>query len=212
MQQMPTVFVVDDDDAVRDSMSLLIESVGLPVETYPSGQAFLDTYTDDYAGCLVLDIRMPGMNGLELQTALLQRQSNLPIIFITAHGDIPMAVDAMKHGAADFLTKPFRDQDLLDRIDKVLKENTKNMLKIQELKVTLQRIASLTPRESEVMHLMVEGKPSKVIAIELNISERTIEVHRARVMEKMQAGSIAELVRLVILAKQQENDEGFASL
>ena len=197
MDNSTTIYVVDDDEAVRDSLGLLMQSVGLPVETFDSCQAFLDVYSEERTGCLLLDIRMPGMNGIRLQTELLERQSALPIIFITGHGDIPMAVEAIKRGAADFIPKPFRDQELLDRIDKVLNENEKSREDKQENHAVNQRIASLTQREFEVMQLMVEGKANKVIAIELNISQRTIETHRARVMDKMQATSFAHLVSMV---------------
>ncbi len=197
----PTIFVVDDDEAVRDSLGLLMESVGLPVETFDSCHAFLDAYTDERSGCLLLDIRMPGMNGIRLQAELLERQSTLPIIFITGHGDIPMAVEAIKRGAADFIPKPFRDQELLDRIDKILNDDKKSREDKQENEAINQRIASLTQRESEVMRLMVDGKANKVIAIELDISQRTIETHRARVMEKMQATSFAQLVSMVTRAE-----------
>ncbi len=197
MDNRPTIFVVDDDEAVRDSLDLLMESVGLDVETFASCQAFLDAYTEECTGCLLLDIRMPGMSGIRLQKELLDRQSSLPIIFITGHGDIPMAVEAIKNGAADFIPKPFRDQELLDRIDKVLNEDLKCREDNQENETVNQCIASLTQRESEVMRLMVDGKANKVIAIELHISQRTIETHRARVMEKMQATSFAHLVSMV---------------
>jgi len=201
MGNSPTIFVVDDDEAVRDSLGLLMESVGLAVETFASCQAFLDAYTEERTGCLLLDIRMPGMSGIRLQTELLDRQSTLPIIFITGHGDIPMAVEAIKCGAADFIPKPFRDQELLDRIDKVLNEDLKCHEDKQENEAINQCIAGLTQRESEVMRLMVEGKANKVIAIELHISQRTIETHRARVMEKMQATSFAHLVSMVTRAE-----------
>jgi len=201
MDNSPTIFVVDDDEAVRDSLGLLMESVGLDVETFASCQAFLDAYTEECTGCLLLDIRMPGMSGIRLQTELMDRKSSLPIIFITGHGDIPMAVEAIKCGAADFIPKPFRDQELLDRIDKVLNEDLKSRGHKQENKTINQCIATLTQRESEVMRLMVDGKANKVIAIELHISQRTIETHRARVMEKMQATSFAHLVSMVTRAE-----------
>lgn len=201
MDSSPTIFVVDDDEAVRDSLGLLMQSVGLPVETFDSCQAFLDVYTEERSGCLLLDIRMPGMNGIRLQAELLERQSTLPIIFITGHGDIPMAVEAIKRGAADFIPKPFRDQELLDRVDKVLNDDRKSREDQQENEAINQRIDSLTQRESEVMRLMVDGKANKVIAIELHISQRTIETHRARVMEKMQATSFAHLVSMVTRAE-----------
>jgi two-component system, LuxR family, response regulator FixJ len=194
----PTVFIVDDDTAVRDALKFLLRSVGHPVEAFSSAQDFLDAYRDDRPGCLVLDIRMPGMSGLELQEKLVERRSILPIIFITGHGDVPMAVEAMQAGAMDFIQKPFRDQDLLDRINQALEKDAKNRAALGELNVIRERLASLTPREREVMDLVVNGKANKVIAGDLDLSQRTVEIHRARVMEKMQASSLAHLVRMVI--------------
>lgn len=194
----PTVFIVDDDTAVRDALKFLLRSVGHPVEAFGSAQDFLDAYRDDRPGCLVLDIRMPGMSGLELQEKLVERRSILPIIFITGHGDVPMAVEAMQAGAMDFIQKPFRDQDLLDRINQALEKDAKNRAALGELNLIRERLASLTPREREVMDLVVHGKANKVIAGDLDLSQRTVEIHRARVMEKMQASSLAHLVRMVI--------------
>jgi two-component system, LuxR family, response regulator FixJ len=194
----PTVFIVDDDTAVRDALKFLLRSVGHPVETYASALDFLDAYRDDRPGCLVLDIRMPGMSGLELQEKLVERRSILPIIFITGHGDVPMAVEAMQSGAMDFIQKPFRDQDLLDRINQGLEKDAAMRASIKELNSIRERLASLTPREREVMDLVVHGKANKVIAGDLDLSQRTVEIHRARVMEKMQAASLAHLVRMVI--------------
>lgn len=194
----PTVFIVDDDTAVRDALKFLLRSVGHPVEAFASAQDFLDAYRDDRPGCLVLDIRMPGMSGLELQEKLVERRSIVPIIFITGHGDVPMAVEAMQAGAMDFIQKPFRDQDLLDRINQALEKDASNRAALGELNVIRERLASLTPREREVMDLVVHGKANKVIAGDLDLSQRTVEIHRARVMEKMQASSLAHLVRMVI--------------
>ncbi|HYM35623.1 MAG TPA: response regulator FixJ [Steroidobacteraceae bacterium] len=194
----PTVFIVDDDTAVRDALKFLLRSVGHPVETFASAQDFLDAYRDDRPGCMVLDIRMPGMSGLELQEKLVERRSILPIIFITGHGDVPMAVEAMQAGAMDFIQKPFRDQDLLDRINQALDKDAAMRRSIKELNSIRERLASLTPREREVMDLVVHGKANKVIAGDLDLSQRTVEIHRARVMEKMQASSLAHLVRMVI--------------
>lgn len=194
----PTVFIVDDDTAVRDALKFLLRSVGHPVEAFASAQDFLDAYRDDRPGCLVLDIRMPGMSGLELQEKLVERRSIVPIIFITGHGDVPMAVEAMQAGAMDFIQKPFRDQDLLDRINQALEKDATNRAALGELNVIRERLASLTPREREVMDLVVHGKANKVIAGDLDLSQRTVEIHRARVMEKMQASSLAHLVRMVI--------------
>jgi len=194
----PTVFVVDDDAAVRDALKFLLRSVGHAAEAFASATDFLDAYRDDRPGCLVLDIRMPGMSGLELQEQLVQRRSILPIIFITGHGDVPMAVEAMQAGAMDFIQKPFRDQDLLDRINQALEKDVKNREALGELNLIRERLASLTPREREVMDMVVHGKANKVIAGDLSLSQRTVEIHRARVMEKMQASSLAHLVRMVL--------------
>jgi len=199
MKEKPaTVFVVDDDDAVRTALRLLIKSVGLPVETYPSAQEFLDAFDGDRAGCLVLDIRMPGMSGLELQQHLNALHAITPIVFITGHGDVPMAVEAMQHGAVDFIQKPFRDQDLIDRINQALDRDRANRNSLKERDAIRDRIGTLTPREREVLALVTSGKANKVIAGDLDVSQRTVEIHRARVMEKMQASSLAHLVRMVI--------------
>ena len=196
-----TVFVVDDDDAVRESLAFLLKSVGLKVESFPSAQDFFKSYNPARAGCLVLDIRMPGMSGLELQEKLKQMESMLPIIFITGHGDVPMAVKAIKAGAADFVQKPFRDQELIDRIREVLEEDASARVeKLQKAEI-LKRIDSLTEREREVMEQVVDGKANKVVAIDLNVSQRTVEIHRANVMDKMKARSLAQLVRLVMKAR-----------
>jgi len=194
----PTIFVVDDDAAVRDALKLLLRSVGQAVETFGSGQEFLDAYAEDRAGCLVLDIRMPGMSGLELQQKLNERHSILPIIFITGHGDVPMAVEAMQAGAVDFIQKPFRDQDLIDRINQALEKDNNNRAALGERNDIRHRLETLTPREREVLDLVVHGKANKVIAGDLKLSQRTVEIHRARVMEKMQASSLAHLVRMVL--------------
>ena len=196
--QKASVFIVDDDAAVRDALKFLMRSVGHPVEVYASAQEFLDAYRDDRPGCLVLDIRMPGMSGLELQEKLVERRAIVPIIFITGHGDVPMAVEAMQAGAMDFIQKPFRDQDLLDRINQALDKDAANRQALRELNAIRERLASLTPREREVMDLVVKGKANKVIAGDLDLSQRTVEIHRARVMEKMQASSLAHLVRMAI--------------
>jgi len=192
----PTIFVVDDDDAVRDSLRDLIDSVGLDVATYPSAHAFLDVYDNARRGCLVLDIRMPGMSGLELQERLNERGSSLPIVFITGHGDVPMAVEAMKRGAVDFIQKPFRDQELLDRINLAIEQNRRRREAEETMQDIAERVSSLTRREREVMDMVIQGKANKVIAIDLGLSQRTVEVHRAHVMDKMRARTLAELVRM----------------
>jgi two-component system response regulator FixJ len=193
-----TIFIVDDDAAVRDALKLLLRSVGQAVETFGSAQEFLDAYSEDRAGCLVLDIRMPGMSGLELQQKLNEKHSILPIIFITGHGDVPMAVEAMQAGAVDFIQKPFRDQDLIDRINQALEKDNSNRAALGERNDIRKRLETLTPREREVLDLVVHGKANKVIAGDLKLSQRTVEIHRARVMEKMQASSLAHLVRMVL--------------
>ena len=197
----PTIFVVDDDAAVRDALKLLLRSVGHAVETFGSAQEFLDA-CEDRAGCLVLDIRMPGMSGLELQQKLNEKHSILPIIFITGHGDVPMAVEAMQAGAVDFIQKPFRDQDLIDRINQALEKDLSNRAALGERNDIRRRLETLTPREREVLDLVVHGKANKVIAGDLKLSQRTVEIHRARVMEKMQASSLAHLVRMVLEVQQ----------
>jgi FixJ family two-component response regulator len=205
MKEKPaTVFVVDDDEAVRTSLRLLLKSVGLLVETFASAQEFLDQFDPDRAGCLVLDIRMPGMSGLELQMQLNDRHSIMPIVFITGHGDVPMAVEAMQAGAVDFIQKPFRDQDLIDRINRALEKDKAMRGELRERDEIRRRMSQLTPREREVLELVTQGKANKVIAGDLNVSQRTVEIHRARVMEKMGAASLAHLVRMVIEA-QREN-------
>ena len=201
MKEKPaTVFVVDDDEAVRTSLRLLLKSVGLPVETYAAAQEFLDQFDPDRAGCLVLDIRMPGISGLELQQHLNDQHSIMPIVFITGHGDVPMAVEAMQAGAVDFIQKPFRDQDLIDHINRALEKDREMRNALRERDEIRRRMSQLTPREREVLELVTQGKANKVIAGDLNVSQRTVEIHRARVMEKMGANSLAHLVRMVIEA------------
>ena len=199
-EQQPTVFIVDDDPAIRFAMQALMDSVNVEHEIFASGDEFLEGVDDHRAGCLVLDIRMPGLGGLELQEVLLKRGSTLPIIFITGHGDVPMAVDAMQKGAVDFIQKPFRDQDLLDRIREALKTDQERREEQQKHTEVSERLARLTNREREVFDLVVTGKPNKVIAYELGVSQRTVEIHRARVMEKMQARSLADLVKMHMTA------------
>jgi FixJ family two-component response regulator len=194
----PTVYIVDDDSGVRSSIRVLMKSVGLPATPFPSAKEFLDAYHPNNPGCLVLDIRMPGMSGLELQEALNERGAVIPVIFITGHGDIPMAVEAMRHGAFDFLQKPFRDQDLIDRIQQALARDAETRQSLQEHARIRARIASLTPREREVLELLTSGKANKMMAQDLGLSQRTVEIHRAHVMEKMGAKSVAQLVRMVM--------------
>ena len=197
-QQASTVFVVDDDEGVRNSLRFLLRSVGLQTQTLASATEFLDTYKPSQAGCLVLDVRMPGMSGLELQQQLNLRGAVIPVIFITGHGDIPMAVEAMQQGAFDFLQKPFRDQDLIERIQHALERDTRARAALDQHAKIRERLDSLTPREREVLALMTRGKPNKIMAAELGVSQRTVEIHRARVMEKSGAASLAQLVRMVM--------------
>ena len=197
----PTVFVIDDDEAVRDSLRLLLKSIGLPVQTRDSAYEFLPTYDPHQPGCLVLDIRMPGMSGLELQQQLNLRGATIPVIFITGHGDIPMAVEAMQHGAFDFLQKPFRDQDLITRVQRALERDATLRAQLQQTDQIRRCLNTLTTREREVLGLIAIGKANKIVAADLGISQRTVEIHRARVMEKMEARSLAQLVRMMIEIK-----------
>lgn len=192
----PAVYVVDDDDGMRRALDALLSTVGYKTAVFSRPSEFLANFKADSPGCLVLDIRMPDMSGLELQRHLNRMGSMVPVIFITGHGDIPMAVQAMKEGAFEFIQKPFRDQDLLDRINHALKQDAENRNTVARRAEVLHRLESLTPRERQVMDMVVEGAANKVIAIDLHLSERTVEIHRAKVMEKMGARSVAHLVKL----------------
>ena len=192
------VHIVDDDEAVRDSISMLLDTVAIAHRLYGSAVEFLDAYGAGTRGCLVLDIRMPEMTGLELQEELNRRGIGLPIIFITGHGDIPMAVEAMRRGALDFIRKPFAEDDLLDRIKEALVRDAEAQVERSALDDLQQRYATLSPRELEVFARVADGQANKVVAIELGISERTVEIHRAQVMQKMGARSLAQLVRMKI--------------
>lgn len=202
-----TIYVVDDDAGVRKSLDMLMRAIGHNAETYASADEFLNGYSAEGPGCLILDLRMPGMSGLELQEELSRRGSSLPIIFITAHGDVPTAVDAVKGGAIDFIQKPFRDQDLIEKIEQALEENAINRSRLAERDDVESRIASLTPRERQVMEIVVDGKTNKAIAAELGLSERTIEIHRARVMRKMDAESLPNLVKMVLRVRGESSAE-----
>jgi FixJ family two-component response regulator len=190
------VFVIDDDESMREALKSLIRSVGLRVETFASAQEFLESRRPNVAACLILDVRMPGLSGLDLQRDLVERNIHIPIIFITGHGDIPMSVRAMKAGAVEFLTKPFRDQDLLDAIQQALDRDRLARSHQAETAELHHRYQSLTPRESEVFGLVVKGLLNKQIALQLGTSEITIKLHRRQVMEKMDAASLADLVRM----------------
>jgi FixJ family two-component response regulator len=200
-----TVFIVDDDDAVRDSLRMLVKSLKVRSEAYASATEFLEKFDPTRPGCLVLDIRMPGMSGLELQKRLHELGAIIPIIFITGHGDVPMAVHAMQAGAIDFIQKPFRDQDLIDRIQQAIAQDDRMRRSLTDRQAIRQRVESLTPRETEVMRMVVDGKANKVIAMDLGLSERTVEIHRSRVMSKMRADSLAQLVQMVMRADQPED-------
>ena len=190
------VFVIDDDSALRESLEDLIGSVGLRVEAFASAPEFLRSKRPDVPGCLVLDVRLKGQSGLDLQKQMTQAGVDIPIIFITGHGDIPMTVQAMKAGAVEFLTKPFRDQDLLDAIQQALERDRKAREQRANMEELHSRYRSLTPREREVLALVVSGLLNKQIAGELGTSEASVKVHRQHVMEKIGAGSLAELVRM----------------
>lgn len=192
------VFVVDDDAAVRESLAMLLQSVGLEVAVYPNARAFLDAFDSDQPGCLIADLRMPGMNGLELQERLAARQAIIPVIVLTGHGDVPAAVRALKGGAVDFVEKPFDPAALVERVHQALRGDAETRASAALAAVVAGHEATLTPREREILGLVVIGKANKVIASDLGISERTVELHRARIMRKMHARSLAELVRLVI--------------
>ena len=194
----PTVFLVDDDASVRRALTRLIKSAGHHVQTFASAQEFLGTTAgaDEKAACLVLDVRMPGLTGMDLQRELQIKNRNLPIVFITGHGDIPMSVSAMKAGAVDFLPKPIKDTDLLRAIAQALARASRDRAARQELADVQSRVETLTSREREVMPLVASGLPNKMIAFELGTVEKTIKVHRARIMRKMQVQSLADFVRL----------------
>jgi FixJ family two-component response regulator len=192
------VFLIDDDPRIRESMRMLLKSVGLSLQTYATAQEFLSNYEEGQGGVLILDIRMPGMSGLELQQRLRERGDDLATIILSGHGDVPMAVRALKAGALDFLEKPFNEQILLDRIQQGLEEVRRRRQLQSERGQVLTRIDKLTPREHQVMDLLVSGKANKDIATQLNISRKTLDIHRSKVLEKMEAETIADLVRMVL--------------
>ena len=198
----PMVHVVDDDEAVLDSVAMLLNSIGLINTCYKDAQELLDAFSeaefDKHNGCILLDIRMPFISGIECQHRLEQMGCPMPIIFVTGHGDVPTAVEAMKNGAAEFIQKPFREQLLIDAIQKALQANVKDQKRIEIVNQTQTKLASLTNRETQILNAIVTGKANKVIAIELHLSQRTIEIHRAHVMDKMEVNSLAELVKVVI--------------
>ena len=201
----PLIYVVDDDAAVCDSLARLLKAVQLKAQTFATAAQFLEHYDPRQHACLVADIRMPGMSGLELQAVLKRLGAPIPLIFITAYGDVPMAVDAMKSGAIDFIEKPFRDQDLLDRVHQALALDRQRRADEQKVESIRKRLATLTPRESEVMQRVVQGQSNKMIAMDLGVSQRTVEIHRADVMRKMGARSVAMLVSKVQCAQSDES-------
>jgi FixJ family two-component response regulator len=203
--EQPTVFVVDDDPGIRDSVTWLFQSVGLPVETYGSAQTFLDTYVPSRPGCLILDVRLPGMGGLDLLEALRRRGATLPVIVVTAFGEVHSAVRAMKGGAIDVMEKPTRDQVLLDRVQQALELDRRTRATLASRAEAAARYARLSKRELEVLALIIGGKANKVIATDLKLSPKTVEAHRAAIMRKLGVHSIAELVRIVMLAEDPGN-------
>ena len=197
-ERKTTVFVVDDDPSVLDAVQLLLRSVGLPARGFSSAGEFLEALDPEVPGCLILDLRMPGMSGRELQKRLLELGATLPIIFVTAHGDVPTAVDAVKDGAVDFIQKPFPEEKLLEKVNEALELNAVWKQEAEGRREVELRVRTLTPREREVMRLVAGGKLNKTIARELGISQRTVEIHRSRVMEKMKAGSVPDLVHMIL--------------
>ena len=198
MTALPTVHVIDDDDAVRDSIRMFLANEGLEVRTYPSADAFIGVLGSAPAGCVVTDVRMPGMSGIELLAEIARLRLAMPVIVVTGHADVPLAVRAMKSGAVDLLEKPFKAADLIDAVWRALevrRNSQRNVLSAQEAQT---RLATLSARESEVLDRLVRGQPNKIIAYEMGISPRTVEVHRANVMKKTQAGSFSELVRMFL--------------
>jgi len=196
----PVVFIVDDDEEVRKSLGKLIETVGFNVRTFASGQEFLESSDFSSPGCLVLDVRMPGMSGLKLQNKLAEHRSQLPIIFITGHGDVSTATEAFKSGAVDFIEKPFSEQKLLDSINKAIETSLKNYSNQNKIADIQQRIDTLTRREREILDGVVGGKTNKMIGLELNLSPKTVDFHRCNIMEKMGVNRAVQLIRLVMKA------------
>ncbi len=202
----PTVFVVDDDPAIRKALSWLVESVGLNVETYASAPEFIEKFDPSRAGCLVLDVRMPGVSGLELQAEIAAKNKDLPVIMITGHGDVSMAVGAMKAGVYDFIEKPFNDQRLLDRIQQAIGQNSEARQREAKLAEIRQKMGNLTPREREVLRMLISGLRNREIAEELGVSQKTVEVHRANVMSKLEADRLANLVHHAMLVGVERID------
>jgi RNA polymerase sigma factor (sigma-70 family) len=204
MHQEPTVFIVDDDQEVREAIALLMDSVGLAAESFASAQDYLETFDPGRPGCLVLDVRMKGMSGLDLQQRLAAEPLQPPVIVITGHGDVPMAVRAVKAGAVDFIEKPFNDQVLLDAVHRAFEQDAERRGQASRLADIQARLERLTPREREILDQVVAGKRNKVIAADLGITQSTVEAHRAKVMEKMQARSLSDLMRMMLLLDGQD--------
>jgi FixJ family two-component response regulator len=203
MSPEATVYVVDDDAAVRDSLRWLMDSVGLRVAEFASGEAFLKAITPQHPGCVVLDLRMPELGGLAVYQRLRQRGIELPVIVISGHGDVAVAVRALKSGVVDFIEKPFNDQELLDCVQQAMRRDSDQRLQQRRREELMTHYLTLTPRELDVLRLVVEGKANKAISADLGISLKTVETHRARVMEKMAAGSVSELVRMTLIIESK---------
>jgi RNA polymerase sigma factor (sigma-70 family) len=201
-QSEPTVFIVDDDQEVREAIQLLMESVGVTAVSFASAQAYLEQLDCDRPGCLILDVRMKGMSGLDLQERLAQEPLHPPIIIITGHGDVPMAVRAVKAGAVDFIEKPFNDQTLLDAVHRAFDQDARNRGQALRIADIQERLARLTPREREILDQVIGGKRNRMIAADLGISQSTVEAHRARVMEKLEARSLSDLMRMMMAIEQ----------
>lgn len=197
-----TVFILDDEEAVGDSIGLLLRSVGLRTKIFTDPRTFLNEYHPDQPGCVVLDVRMPKMSGIELQQEFSRRHYTLPVIFITGHGDVPMAVEAMRAGALDFLQKPFKDDELIRRVQKALEQDSQEREQLKKREDLRQCWQELTAREREIADRIVDGQANKVVASELHISERTVELHRAHIMQKMGARALAQLVQMVLSLRQ----------
>lgn len=195
-----TVFVVDDDPTLRDVVRMMAEDGGYQVDDFSDAESFLSVFDGSQSGCLVLDIRMPGMSGLALQDELIKRKALVPIIFITGHGDVEMAVECIQKGAFDFIEKPFREAKLLDKIEQALLSDAQSRVELSAKSKVEERLSSLTARETEIMHMIAQGCANKVIAIDLGIAQGTVEIHRSRVMHKLNVRSVAQLMRLLLVA------------
>ncbi len=201
MNNEPSVFIVDDEEPIRSALALLMESVGLKSESFSSAQEYLDQFDATKPGCLILDVRMPGLSGLDLQGRLGAEKIHPPIIIITGHGDVPMAVRAVTAGAVDFIEKPFNNQSMLDNVHRAIEQDAKQRGESSRLQDVEQRYDDLTPREKEVLQCVIDGKRNKIIASEMNISQSTVEAHRSKVMEKMKANTLSDLMRMSLLLK-----------